>query len=96
MPYPNNPAQDSSCRFLPKTNTWLLDAQTPNNIYDQYGFNQVPGLLLPNGKAIFFGASKYNAIYTPTGHATVGSWAAAANFPTLRGTQVANPMPRVS
>ena len=36
-------------------------------IYDSFGFEMGPGFLLPSGKAIFFGATGHNAIYTPTG-----------------------------
>jgi hypothetical protein len=68
-----------------------MDNNTPDNIYDQYGFEAGCGTLLPNGKAIIFGATKYNEIYTPTGHATPGTWAAGANFPTIGGTQVCQP-----
>jgi hypothetical protein len=90
MPYPNNPSQDSSCRFQPVTNTWLIDAMTPHNIYDQWGFESGPAFLLPNGQAIFFGATQYNALYMPSGHSnTTGTWSSAANFPTIGGTQVA-------
>ncbi len=92
MPYPNNPSQDSSCRYIPQTNTWLVDNMTPSNIYDQYGYEAGPAFLLPNGKAIFFGATQYNAIYTPTGkHTTKGTWTAAANFPKIGGQYVTMP-----
>lgn len=92
MPYPNNPAQDSSCRYVPQTNTWLVDAMAPNNIYDQWGFESGNAFLLPNGNAIFFGATQYNDIYTPSGNpATKGSWASAANFPKISGNYVTQP-----
>jgi hypothetical protein len=92
MPYPNNPATDSSCRFIPQTNTWMVDAQTPANIYDPYGFESGPAFLLPNGKAIFFGAFQYNAIYTPSGNsATPGTWASASDFPQISGKYVTMP-----
>jgi hypothetical protein len=92
MPYPNNPSQDSSCRFQPATNTWLVDAMTPNNIFDQWGFESGGGYLLPNGKAIFFGATEYNVIYTPSGNSrTKGTWSAAANFPQISGKTVSQP-----
>jgi hypothetical protein len=91
MPYPNYPATDSSCRYIPQTNTWLIDAMTTDNIYDEYGFESGCGMMLPNGKAIFFGAAQYNDIYTPSGHATPGTWSSAANFPTIEGTPVGQP-----
>ncbi len=92
MPYPDYPAQDSSCRFQPATNTWLSDAATPTNVFDEYGFEAGGGFLLPNGKAIFFGAAQYNVIYTPSGNSrTRGTWASAANFPQIGGSYVAQP-----
>lgn len=74
---------NNSCRYLPKTNTFLTDANTPNNMYDPYGEEAGCAIMLPNGKAIFFGSTKYNNIYTPTGTATPGTWAAAANLPLI-------------
>ncbi len=92
MPYPKFPATDSSCRFQPATNTWLIDAMTPTNVYDEYGFESGGAVLLPNGKAIFFGATQYNEIYTPSGNSrTRGTWASAANFPTIGSSVVAQP-----
>ena len=44
--------------------------------------------MLPNGKAIFFGATPHNAIYTPTGTTAPGAWTAAADFPTIGGVQM--------
>jgi len=44
--------------------------------------------MLPNGKAIFFGATQYNAIYTPSGDTTPGTWTQAADFPTINGSPV--------
>lgn len=84
-------ASTNSCRYLPQTNSWMSDATVPVSLYDTYGEEAGCGCMLPNGKAIFFGATKYNAIYTPTGHPTMGSWSAAANFPTINGTQVGQP-----
>ena len=84
-------ASQNSCRYLPKTNTWLSDAGVPVKIFDQYGEESGCGFMLPNGKAIFFGATEYNAIYTPTGTSTPGSWAAAADFPTIGTTLVGQP-----
>lgn len=80
---------NNSNRFQPKTNTWLTDANTPNNMYDTYGDEAGCALNLPNGKAIFFGSTKYNNIYTPSGNSrTAGTWAAAADMPTISGTLV--------
>ena len=42
-----------------------------------------PGFMLPNGKAIFFGSTTNNVIYTPSGNPTHGAWSVAASFPTI-------------
>ncbi len=81
-------ASRNSCRYIPQTNSWVSDATVPVSIYDVYGEESGCGLNLPNGKAIFFGATQHNAIYTPTGNHTPGTWAAAADFPEIRGTYV--------
>ena len=76
----------NTCRYNPKTNTWIADATLPTNIYDNYGFEAGAALLLPNGKGIFFGANGHNVIYTPSGTTAPGTWANAADFPTIGGT----------
>jgi hypothetical protein len=81
-------ASTASVRYRPQTSTWVDDATVPVSLYDTYGEESGPGFLLPNGKAVFFGATKNNAIYTPTGTASPGSWASAATFPTIGGVQV--------
>lgn len=88
----SNPAQDSVFRFIPQTNSWFTDNLTPNNLYDQWGFEAGGAYLLPNGKAIFFGATQYNCIYTPAGNThTKGTWSSAANFPTISSNIVSQP-----
>jgi hypothetical protein len=81
-------ASEVSCRYRPQTNTWVKDAAVPVEIYDRYGEESGSACLLPNGKAIFFGASKYNAIYTPSGKASPGSWAAGPDFPSIEDSLV--------
>lgn len=78
----------NSCRYIPQTNRWVNDATVPNNIYDPWGEESGCALMLPNGKAIFFGSSQYNAIYTPSGDSLPGVWSVAANFPTINGAVV--------
>src|SRR6185312_9727019 len=74
-------------RYSPQTGTWAFDASTPGQIYDPYGQEAGCALMLPNGKAIFFGATPYNCIYTPSGnHNKQGKWASADSFPVINGT----------
>ncbi|CAN0440883.1 unnamed protein product, partial [Phaeothamnion confervicola] len=55
----------------------------PNNPWETSGGEIGPGVLLPGGKTIFFGASGLTDIYTPgpAGSTTPGTWAAGPNLP---------------
>ncbi len=80
----------SSARYIPSLNTWVNDATVPVQLYDDVG-ESGPAFMLPNGKAIFFGATQYNAIYTPSGNSSPGTWTAAADFPTINGSPTGQP-----
>ncbi len=79
-------ASTKSCRFEQSTATWIADGSLPDSIFDQYGEESGAGFMLPNGKAVFFGATGHNALYTPTGTTSPGSWTTAAFFPKIQGT----------
>ncbi len=81
-------ASQNSTRYIPQTNSFVTDANVPVALYDPYGSEMGGGYLLPNGKAIMFGATAHNAIYTPTGNTSPGTWAAAADFPMISGLQM--------
>jgi hypothetical protein len=72
-------------RYIPSQTQWVADTSTPVNIYSANSTAAPgeigPGFLLPNGKAIFFGASTTNFIYTPSGTNSPGTWVQAASFP---------------
>ena len=76
-----------SNRYIPSLNKWVEDGTLPVDLFDQQG-EEGPAFMLPNGKAIFFGATQYNAIYTPSGDTTPGTWTQAADFPTINGSPV--------
>ena len=78
-------------RYIPQTATWVTDASTPGDLYDPHGEEAGCALMLPNGKSIFFGATPYNCIYTPSGNASPGTWASADSFPKIQGTYVGQP-----
>jgi len=78
-------------RYIPQTATWVTDASTPGDLYDQYGEEAGCALMLPNGKSIFFGATPYNCIYTPSGNSSPGSWTSADSFPKIQGTYMGQP-----
>jgi hypothetical protein len=75
----------NSERYIPSSNTWINDANVPDALYDPYGTELGGGLLLPNGKAIFFGGTPHTAIYTPSGNTSPGSWVAGPDFPNGQG-----------
>jgi hypothetical protein len=76
----------AACRYEPKTNTFIADNPTPVELYDALGSEAGSAVLLPNGKAIFFGATGHNCIYTPSGGTAKGTWVAAPDFPTIGGS----------
>jgi hypothetical protein len=81
-------ASTKSNRYIGKTNTWVNDGIVPVNLYDPFGEEAGAAFMLPNGKAFFLGATGHNAIYTPSGNATPGTWTAAADFPTIGGNKM--------
>ncbi len=84
-------ANDSSNRYIPQTNTWIHDATVPGFIYDIDGEESGCATLLPNHNAIFFGATPFNAIYTPSNNTTPGSWTPADSFPIIGGYRTGQP-----
>ncbi|MEY2410601.1 MAG: hypothetical protein QOF48_3271 [Verrucomicrobiota bacterium] len=80
-----DPFGTNSERYVPSLNRWVNDTNVPVPLYDPYGGELGPALLLPNGKAIFFGSTSNTAIYTPSGNTNFGSWAAGPNFPNGQG-----------
>jgi hypothetical protein len=80
-----DPASTLSERYLPSSGAWVADAVVPVSLYDTYGSEIGPAFLLPNGKAIFFGATGHTAIYTPSGNSNPGSWVAGPDFPNGQG-----------
>jgi hypothetical protein len=80
-----NPNSTLTERYLPSLKVWTNDASTsPVNLWAPLGTSTVvggPAFLLPNGKAIFFGASGQTAIYTPSGGNSAGTWTQGPNIP---------------
>ena len=75
----------NSERYIPASNTWIADATVPVSLYDPYGDECGPGMLLPNGKVIMFGATGHTAFYTPSGSTANGTWVAGPDFPNGQG-----------
>jgi hypothetical protein len=75
----------ASERYIPALNQWVADATVPVNLYDPFIFETGPAMLLPNGKALFFGSTGNTAIYTPSGNSSPGSWITGPPLPAGRG-----------
>jgi len=82
--WPADIPNTNSERYIPAVNKWVNDGNVPDLLYDS-GLELGPAMLLPNGKAIFFGATNHTAIYTPTGTTNAGSWVAGPDFPNAQG-----------
>ena len=83
--WPAGTPNTNSERFIPARDQWVNDGNVPVALYDNPGLELGPAMLLPNGKAIFFGATSHTAIYTPSGNTNAGVWVAGPNFPNAQG-----------
>lgn len=81
-----DPFGQNSERFIPSQNRWINDGVVPVAVYDPFGGEMGGGAFLPNGKAFFMGATGHTALYTPSGQATPGTWAAGPDMPMGGGT----------
>ena len=70
-------------RYIPASNTWVNDTTVPVALYDSYGTELGPPLLLPNGKAFYIGSKPNTAIYTPSGSTSPGTWVAGPSLGSL-------------
>ena len=76
----------NSERYIPSLNQWINDADVPVTLYDSYGSELGAAFLLPDGRAIYLGATGNTAIYTPSGDTNMGSWQAGPVMPNGTGT----------
>ena len=72
-------------RYIPASNSWVVDADVPVDLYDPYGYETGPAFLLPDGRAFFMGSSGHTAYYTPSGTVSPGTWAAGPDMPNGTG-----------
>ena len=80
-----NKGSTNSERYIPASNTWITDATVPVSLYDTFGDECGPGMLLPNGNVVMFGSTGHTAIYTPSGSTANGSWVAGPDIPNGQG-----------
>ncbi len=76
----------NSERYMPGSNTWVADATVPVSLYDPYGLESGAGFRLPDGRAFYLGSTGHTALYTPSGGASAGTWAAGPDIPLASGT----------
>ena len=75
----------ASERYHPSTNTWIADATVPVALYDPYGLETGGAVLLPDGRAMFFGSLGPTAFYTRPASGNVGTWTAGPSIPNGHG-----------
>jgi hypothetical protein len=69
-------------KYVMASNSWVDAGSTPFVLPEVSSREIGAGVLLPNGKAFFIGATNQTAIYTmPTNPSAVGSWTAGPTFP---------------
>ncbi|HXN34787.1 MAG TPA: kelch repeat-containing protein, partial [Opitutaceae bacterium] len=73
-------------RYIPSMSQWINDGTLPVALWDTNDGEIGPGILLPNGKALFLGATGNTALYTPSGNTTPGTWTAGPVIPGVQGT----------
>ena len=71
----------TSERYIPSTGLWIHDANVPVALYDSFGAETGAGVLVPDGRAFFLGATGNTAYYTPSGTTSPGTWATGPHMP---------------
>ena len=80
-----DPFGTNSERYIPSLNKWIDDGIVPDQLYDPNLSEMGAGLLMPNGKVVYFGSTGHTAIYTPTGNLNPGTWVAGPDIPNGMG-----------
>jgi hypothetical protein len=79
------PQTSDSERYIPSLNQWIPDAAAPSELFDPYGSELRPALLLPNDSAFLIGSSPYTLLYTPGGGTNLGTWTEGPDIPNRLG-----------
>jgi hypothetical protein len=80
-----DPFSTYSERYIPALNQWINDSYVTTTLCDGFVYEMGPAMLLPNGKAIYFGSTGATALYTPSGTTAYGVWETGPTFPDGRG-----------
>ncbi len=70
----------NSERYIPSLGQWIPDDTLPVMLWSP-DIELGPGVLLPDGRAMFFGGNGATAFYTPSGSVSPGTWAAGPALP---------------
>jgi len=71
-------------KYLPDSDAWVGAGVLPVDLVEASSLEIGPGVLLPDGRALFLGATPHTALYTPPAPpapSDPGSWAAGPDFP---------------
>ena len=69
-------------KYLISANNWMPTGQTPSDLVEGASIEIGPGVLLPDGRALFIGATPHTALYTPGPAANAaGTWAPGPAIP---------------
>ncbi|PWT78024.1 MAG: hypothetical protein C5B58_15850 [Acidobacteria bacterium] len=69
-------------KYVLATNAWIPTGDTPNDLVEAASYEIGAGVVLPDGRAFFIGATPYTALYTPGAKpADTGRWAAGPAIP---------------
>jgi Kelch motif len=81
----NHPGSE---KLVLAASTWVTAGTIPADLVENASSEIGPGVLLPDGRAFFVGATGRTALYTPPAIANQpGTWAAGPTFPTDAGGQ---------
>ena len=69
-------------KYIIATNEWISVGNTPNDLVEAASLEVGAGILLPDSRAFFIGATPYIALYTPGANSSdVGSWVQGPAIP---------------
>jgi hypothetical protein len=69
-------------RYIPSSGTWVATGTAPNNLTNStVGYELGPAFRLPDGRALFLGATNHTAFYNPG----TDSWTSGLDIPGGRG-----------
>jgi|GEM_PF-1123251 len=71
----------TSERYIPATNQWVIEPNTPVSLYDNYANEMGAALMLPDGRGFFIGGTGHTLFYTPSGTLSPGTWTPGPDLP---------------